>query len=45
MIGRYTVDDDDNGTFRVGDEDDSVSEHDLYVDAWMELPKCYKETK
>lgn len=45
MIGRYTVDDDDNGTFRVGDEDDSFSEHDLYVDAWMELPKCYKETK
>lgn len=45
IIGRYTVDDDDNGTFRVGNEDDSFSEHDLYVDAWMELPKCYKETK
>lgn len=43
MIGRYTVDDDDGGTFRVGDEDESFVEHDLYVNAWMELPKCYKE--
>lgn len=43
MIGIYTVDDDDGGTFRIGDEDDSFSEHDLYVDAWMELPKCYRE--
>ena len=43
MIGRYTVDDDDGGTFRVGDEDESFGEHGLYVNAWMELPKCYKE--
>ena len=43
MIGRYTVDDDDGGTFRVGDEDDSFIEHYLYVNAWMELPECYKE--
>lgn len=42
MIGRYTVDDNDGGTFRVGDEDDSFGEHGLYVNAWMELPKCYK---
>lgn len=43
MIGRYTVDDDDGGTFRVGDEDESFIEHDLYVNAWMELPKRYEE--
>ena len=41
MIGRYTVDDADGGTFRVGDEDESFIEHDLYVNAWMSLPKCY----
>lgn len=43
MIGRYTVDDNDGGTFRMGDEDESFGEHDLYVNAWMPLPKCYKE--
>lgn len=43
MIGRYTVDDDDGGMFRAGDEDESFIEHDLYVNAWMELPKCYRE--
>lgn len=43
MIGRYTVDDDDGGTFRVGDEDESFVEHDLYVNDWMPLPKPYKE--
>ena len=43
MIGRYTVDDDDGGTFRVGDEDESFVEHDLYVNAWMPLPEPYKE--
>lgn len=43
MIGRYTVDDDDGGTFRVGDEDESFYEHDLYVNAWMPLPEPYKE--
>lgn len=43
MIGRYTVDDDDGGTFRVGDENESFIEHDLYVNAWMKLPECYKE--
>ena len=43
MIGIYTVDDDDGGTFRISDKDDSFLEHDLYVDAWMELPKRYRE--
>ena len=44
MIGRYTANDDGGGVFRVtADEDESFVEHDLYVNAWMELPKCYKE--
>ena len=45
MIGRYTVDDDDNGTFRIGDEDESFAENDLYVNAWMPLPKPYRESE
>lgn len=43
MIGIYTIDDDDSGTFRIDNEDDSFFEHDLYVNAWMELPKRYEE--
>lgn len=43
MIGKYTVDDEDNGTFRIGDEVDSFVDNDLFVNAWMPLPKPYKE--
>lgn len=42
MIGRYTVDDDDSGTFRVGDTDESFVENDLYVNAWMPLLEPWK---
>ena len=42
MIGRYTVDDEDGGTFRIGDEDESFIENDLFVNAWMPLPEPYK---
>lgn len=42
MIGIYTVDD-NGGTFRVDDEDDSFLEHNLYVNAWRGLPERYKE--
>lgn len=41
MVGRCTVDDNDSGTFRIGDEDDSFMQNDLYVNAWMYLPKNY----
>ena len=41
--GWIPVDDDDGGTFRVGDEDESFVDHDLYVNAWMPLPEPYKE--
>lgn len=43
MVGRYTVDDEDSETFRVGDSDETFLEHDLFVNAWMPLPKPYKE--
>ena len=42
MIGRYAVDD-DGGTFRVGDKDDSFVQHVLYVNAWQPLPEPYRE--
>lgn len=42
MIGRYTVDDDDGGTFRIGDDDDSFLQHDLFVNAWMSVPEPYR---
>lgn len=43
MIGRYTVDDDDSGTFRIGDDDDSFVQYDLFVNAWMYPPEPYGE--
>ena len=43
MIGRYTVDDEDSGTFRIGDDDESFTENDMYVNAWMKLPEPYRE--
>lgn len=43
MVGRYTVDDEDNGTFRVGNSNETFVEHDLFVNAWMPLPEPYKE--
>lgn len=43
MIGRYTVDDDDAGTFRIDDDDDSFVQHDLFVNAWMYPPEPYGE--
>ena len=32
----------ENGTFYIGDSEESFLEHDLIVNAWMELPKCFK---
>ena len=45
MIGRYTASTDDGGTFRVGDDDESFIEHDLYVNAWMPLPEPYRKER
>ncbi len=39
-IGRY-----EDGAFYVGDEDTSLSSIGVFVNAWMELPKCYEESE
>ena len=44
-IGRYTVDDEEGGTFRVGNQDESFLEIGLFVNAWMPLPERYEEDK
>lgn len=40
-VGIYTVDDEDNGTFR-DDRDVPFTEYGMYVNAWMPLPEPYK---
>ena len=45
MIGWYTVDDDDSGTFRIGGKEESFVQHDLFVNAWMPLPESYKPAR
>ena len=41
-VGRYE-EDDEGGAWYVGDDDISCSNHMLFVNAWMELPKPYRE--
>ena len=42
-IGRYEQDDDGGGSFHDGDSPEPFEELNLIVNAWMPLPKCYKE--
>lgn len=42
-IGRYEVDEDGGGEFYPGDEDFTYKSIDLYVNAWMPLPKPYRQ--
>lgn len=43
MIGRYEEDKEGNGNFYIGDDDgtDTCISQDMYVNAWMKLPKPY----
>lgn len=41
-IGRYE-EDEEGGAWHVGDDDLTCSSHMLFVNAWMELPKPYRE--
>lgn len=41
-IGRY-VSDDGGGVFYLGVKDDTCLSQDLFVNAWMPLPKSYRE--
>ena len=42
-IGRYEADKDGGVTFYPGDNERSYVSYGLFVNAWMELPECYKE--
>ena len=43
LVGRYEKDKDGGGNFYVGDDLISCLGNDLFVNAWMELPKRYEE--
>lgn len=45
MIGRYEQQEDGSGNWYIGDcdEEDTCLANDLFVNAWMELPKAYRE--
>lgn len=45
IIGRCERDKDGNGIFYAGDDLISCLGNDLYVNAWMELPECYREDR
>lgn len=47
MIGRYEKFEDGSGSFYLGDcdEGDTCMANDLFVNAWMSLPKPYGETE
>lgn len=42
-VGRYETDDENGGAFYIGDEAESCSEQDMFVNAWMPLPEPYRE--
>ena len=41
LVGRYE-EDEDGGTYYVGDDDEPTTASDLYVNAWMPLPDPYR---
>lgn len=43
IVGRYEIDEDGSGAFYVGDEDETLVSQDMFVNAWMDLPKRYEE--
>lgn len=45
MIGRYEQQEDGSGNWYIGDcdEGDTCLANDLFVNAWLELPKAYRE--
>ena len=42
-VGRYETDDENGGAFYIGDEAESCSEQDMFVNAWQPLPEPYEE--
>ena len=43
IVGRYEETEDGGGNFFAGDEDEPLISQDMYVNAWMPLPKPYEE--
>lgn len=43
QVGRYEEDEEGNGAFYLGDEEETCISQLLFVNAWMELPEQYKE--
>ena len=43
IVGRYEEAEDGGGNFFAGDEDEPLISQDMYVNAWMPLPKPYEE--
>lgn len=43
VIGRYEEDEEGNGNFYAGDEDDTLLSQDMYVNAWQPLPEPYED--
>ncbi len=41
-VGRYE-EDENGGAFYLGDDDEPLVKIGMFVNAWMELPKCYRE--
>lgn len=42
LIGRCEQDGDGGSTFYEGNDDEPLTKHDLYVNAWMPLPEPYR---
>ena len=45
VIGRYEAEEDGSGAFYIGDELETCLSQDLFVNAWQQLPKPYKESE
>ena len=43
LVGRYVEDEEGGGFFAEGDEFESCLSQGLFVNAWMELPKPYRQ--
>ena len=42
LVGRYE-EDENGGNYYIGDEMETCLQNDIYVNAWLPLPKCYNE--
>ena len=45
VIGQYVIDQDGDGSFHEGDEERTLLSYGLFVNAWMPLPKPYRESE